>query len=367
MAIFSFLILTSLCIADREAFSISECGAYARRPEYTDITVDIYHIYHRPGNSNRPGFLHGIQHKPTDPQPLLGPERETPVGVTSLPRVHQGQEYLLTSPTSRVNISGAVRSFDPTPGTITYNAELKYYYSCAYPLEYLINNTQVGVSSSSIALKDNNGSFISTLSMALFQNINYTTPRLLHLQHLRAGGCIQPDITERTFHMYFVLLDRCYASVNLQPSNSTIFNPFVSYSIDQLTSMLENGDSQKTRFYFPGFRFIEQQNETISTYYLHCITRLCERSTFKQCNRKRRSVQSTVVQEGITEPSVITVAIKAKTKNSIQSKEEALSGGWSEGNDASVGLGIAVALLVVLGVATIVMAESFYRQLKRLS
>ncbi|KAF3847596.1 hypothetical protein F7725_020624, partial [Dissostichus mawsoni] len=195
-----------------------------------------------------------------------------------------GQEYLLTSPTSRVNISGAVRSFDPTPGTITYNAELKYYYSCAYPLEYLINNTQVDVSSSSIALKDNNGSFISTLSMAL----------------------------------YFVFLDRCYASVNLQPSNSTIFYLFVSYSIDQLTTMLENGDSQKASFYFPAFRFIEQQNETISTYYLHCITRLCERSTcstFKQCNRKRRSVQSTVVQEGITEPSVITVAIKAKTKN----------------------------------------------------
>ncbi|KAJ4935791.1 hypothetical protein JOQ06_017318, partial [Pogonophryne albipinna] len=73
--------------------------------------------------------------------------------------------------------------------------------------------------------------------------------------------------------------------------------------------MLENGDSQKTRFYFPAFRFIEQQNETISTYYLHCITRLCERSstcsTFKQCNRKRRSVQSTVVQEGITEPDSI--------------------------------------------------------------
>lgn len=41
--------------------------------EYTDITVDIYHIYHRPGNSNLPGFLHGIQHKPTDPQPLPGP------------------------------------------------------------------------------------------------------------------------------------------------------------------------------------------------------------------------------------------------------------------------------------------------------
>lgn len=44
-----------------------------------------------------------------------------------------------------VNISGVVRSQDPTTGVVTYNAELKYYYSCAYPLEYLINNTQVEV------------------------------------------------------------------------------------------------------------------------------------------------------------------------------------------------------------------------------
>lgn len=44
-----------------------------------------------------------------------------------------------------VNISGMVRSFDPSNGIVTYNAELKYYYSCSYPLEYLINNTYVDV------------------------------------------------------------------------------------------------------------------------------------------------------------------------------------------------------------------------------
>lgn len=44
-----------------------------------------------------------------------------------------------------VNISGLVHSNDPTTGVVTYNAELKYYYSCAYPLEYLVNNTQVDV------------------------------------------------------------------------------------------------------------------------------------------------------------------------------------------------------------------------------
>ena len=50
-------------------------------------------------------------------------------------------------------------------------------------------------------------------------------------------------------------------------------------SVNQQTIIVENGVSQKARFNFPAFRFIEQQNETVSTYYLHCITRLCEPST----------------------------------------------------------------------------------------
>lgn len=31
-----------------------------------------------------------------------------------------------------VNVSGMVQSFDPTNGIVTYNAELKYYYSCIH-------------------------------------------------------------------------------------------------------------------------------------------------------------------------------------------------------------------------------------------
>lgn len=50
-------------------------------------------------------------------------------------------------------------------------------------------------------------------------------------------------------------------------------------SKDQMTTMHENGDSHHARFSFPAFRFVEQQNQTVSTYYLHCITRLCEIST----------------------------------------------------------------------------------------
>ncbi|XP_075892413.1 zona pellucida-like domain-containing protein 1 [Nelusetta ayraudi] len=393
MALFGFLILTSLCIAGREALTLSDCGADGRRPEYTDISVvcgtsainlaiQICPVVYTGYNASLL-ILNRIWDNTC--RGTLDTSVVPPVVRFSFP-IREGNAcgstFMTTSAPGTgifsdfsniqsVNVSGVVRSFDPTIGTITYNAELKYFYSCAYPLEYLINNTQVDVSSSSIALKDNNGSFISTLSMALYKDINYTSPLIMPPLgvELRTDIYVQVVASNLT-SQYFVLLDRCYASVNPQPSNSTSFNLFVSCSIEQLTTMLENGESQKARFYFPAFRFIEQQNETISTYYLHCITRLCERSTcsaFKQCNRVRRSVETTVVQESITEPSVLTVAIRAKTDTPILTKEEALSGGQSDGRGTSVGLGIAVAVLVVIGVAAILTAASFYRKLKRLS
>lgn len=191
-----------------------------------------------------------------------------------------------------VNISGLIRSVDLTTGTITYNAELKYYYSCAYPLEYLVNNTQIDVSASSIAIKDKNGSFISTLSLELFNDANYTRPLVMPELgiELRTRVYVKVKATNLT-GQYNVLLDRCYASISPLPSNSSYFNLLVPCSKDQFTTIIENGDSQSARFHFPAFRFIEQQNKTVSTYYLHCITRLCEKSTcgtFKQCNNRRK-------------------------------------------------------------------------------
>ncbi|XP_068172590.1 zona pellucida-like domain-containing protein 1 [Antennarius striatus] len=394
MALVSFLVLTSLCIVGREALSLSDCGTFARRPEYTDIAVvcgtsaidlaiQICPVIYTGYNTSLL-ILNNMWHN-VNCRGKLDTSVAPPVLRFSFP-IREGNacgsHFLTTSAPGTgifsdfsniqsVNVSGSVQSFDPTIGMITYNAELKYYYSCAYPLEYLVNNTQVDVSSSSIALKDINGSFISTLSMSLYKDINYTTPLVIPPLgiELRTNIYVQVVASNLT-SQYFVHLDRCYASVDPYPFNSTLFNLFVSCSIDQLTTILENGDSQKARFYFPAFRFIEQQNESVSTYYVHCITRLCESSTcgiFKQCNRKRRSVQDTVVPDSITKPSVLTVAIKAKTESSILPKEEGLSGGKSDGRGISVGLGIAVAVLIVIGVASILVAASFYRKLRQLS
>lgn len=44
-----------------------------------------------------------------------------------------------------VNISGVVNSLEPNAGTITYRQEMVYLFSCRYPLQYLVNNTEMSV------------------------------------------------------------------------------------------------------------------------------------------------------------------------------------------------------------------------------
>ncbi|KAI9516440.1 hypothetical protein NQZ68_015941 [Dissostichus eleginoides] len=44
-----------------------------------------------------------------------------------------------------IGISGMVCSEDPGSGAITYHQEVMYRFSCRYPLQYLVNNTQMSV------------------------------------------------------------------------------------------------------------------------------------------------------------------------------------------------------------------------------
>lgn len=48
---------------------------------------------------------------------------------------------------------------------------------------------------------------------------------------------------------------------------------------DEQTRVELNGASQEAHFSFEAFRFVEHKNQTISTFYLHCVTRLCEVSS----------------------------------------------------------------------------------------
>lgn len=382
------LLLLSLVVRSSQ-LTLGECGAEARRPQITDIAVqcgtssiglaiEICPVIYTGYNETLLILNHMLE--PVC-RGTLDESVSPPVARFNFPlnMTHAcGSTFRTTSAAGTgvfsdfsniqtVNISGVIRSVDPTTGTITYNAELKYYYSCAYPLEYLINNTQIDVSSSSISVQDNNGSFISTLSMELFSDANFTRPMVIPELgiELRTDVFVEVKATNLT-GQYHVLLDRCYASISPFPSNSSYFNLFVPCSKDQFTTVIENGESQRARFKFPAFRFIEQQNETVSTYFLHCITRLCEKSscsTFLQCSnrRKRNTLETSSV--GITNTYTITSPEIITKAESTESKEEPLTA--ESHDDSYVGLSVAVAVLSVACVVAITVAAVLYKKLNK--
>ncbi|XP_022601827.1 zona pellucida-like domain-containing protein 1 [Seriola dumerili] len=212
-----------------------------------------------------------------------------------------------------INISGMVCSKDPSTGAITYHQEVMYRFSCRYPLQYLVNNTQMSVSGVSLAVKDNNGSFISTLSMRLYSDNDYSfmlriPPGGLELKTRIFVEVKASNLTNR----FNVLLDRCYATTSPFPINTTSHNLFVGCDRDGQTVMGVNGQQQEARFSFEAFRFVQSTDETFSTYYVHCATRLCMNSfchnliqncTSSTNSRTRRSIsdhQGTIVSDMAT-------------------------------------------------------------------
>ncbi|KAL6470978.1 hypothetical protein MHYP_G00196280 [Metynnis hypsauchen] len=169
-----------------------------------------------------------------------------------------------------VNISGSVISQDPGNSPISYQQELQYQFSCRYLLQYMINNTE---------------------------NQEYTQPLQIPDAGLQLKTRIYVQVKAINLTNRFnVLLDRCYATTNPYPINSTYCDLFVGCDRNMQTVVDVNGVSQEARFSFEAFRFIEHQNMTISTFYLHCITRLCENSMcssmLPNCVRKvRRGIQ----------------------------------------------------------------------------
>ncbi|XP_026232672.1 zona pellucida-like domain-containing protein 1 [Anabas testudineus] len=385
------ILLLLLCLVVRNsALSVSDCGAQARRPLPTDISVKCGTSYICVSIQICPVIFSGYNESLLIMNNVLDPACRATLNVNATPPVASftfpvnltsacGSVFTTTSTAGTgvfsdfsniqtVNISGIVRSFDPTTGTITYNTELKYYYSCAYPLEYLINNTEIDVTSSAIAIKDNNGSFISTLTMKLFNDVNYTQPMIIPSLGIELKTTVYVEVKAINLTgQYNVLLDRCYATISPLPSNSSFFNLFVPCTTGQLTNIILNGDSQSARFSFPAFRFTEQQNQTVSTYYLHCITRLCEISTcssFKQCSSSGRKKRDTAKpKDGATDSYTITsqrIVTKADstttTENPIAAQQKSSSSG---------GLGAAVGILAFACLTAFTVAAVFYKRLRK--
>ncbi|XP_039454162.1 zona pellucida-like domain-containing protein 1 [Oreochromis aureus] len=241
-----------------------------------------------------------------------------------------------------VNVSGTVTSIDPAAGTITYKPQILYKFSCKYPMQYLLNNTNLAVSGVTLAIKDNNGTFLSTLSMQLYKDQQYQQILTIPETGLDLKTKIYVSVKATNLTKKFnVLLDRCFATTSPYPTQSTSYDLFVGCTRAPQTVVELNGVSHTANFNFEAFRFVEHKNRTVSTFYLHCVTRLCEASTcsslMPNCGtpQKRRKREVETVSSNATVTSPIIVVGNQKTGED-QNSDGVRNGGSYSGPLAAV-------------------------------
>ncbi|KAM9733700.1 zona pellucida-like domain-containing protein 1 isoform 1-T1 [Menidia menidia] len=190
------------------------------------------------------------------------------------------------------NISGYIDTPDP-PTIISYLPGLLYKFSCSYPLEYLVNNSQLASSSAAISVKDSNGTFISTLSMILYNDTTYNQPLSIPMAGLslktRVFAAVKATNLDKRWN---ILMDYCYTTPSGNPNDELRYDLFFGCYKDPQTTVFENGKSQMGRFSFEVFRFVKHRHQKMSTVFLHCVTKLCRADDcimlMPICGRRRR-------------------------------------------------------------------------------
>ncbi|XP_056101039.1 zona pellucida-like domain-containing protein 1 [Rhinichthys klamathensis goyatoka] len=226
------------------------------------------------------------------------------------------------------NISGYIDTPDP-PTVISYLPGLQYKFSCSYPLEYLLNNSQLASSSAAISVKDNNGTFLSTLSLVLYNDSTFNQLISIPMSGLslktRVFAAVKATNLDRRWN---VLMDHCYATPSGNPNDEIRYDLFFGCYKDPQTTVFENGKSQMGRFAFEVFRFVKHKNQKMSTVFLHCVTKLCRADDcgilLPICgNRRRRDTVDENAVSGsssgdavITAGPIITRSDETPTNNS---------------------------------------------------
>ncbi|XP_072547679.1 zona pellucida-like domain-containing protein 1 [Salminus brasiliensis] len=197
-----------------------------------------------------------------------------------------------------VIITGYVDTPTSSSGLISYSTDLYYHFSCRYPLEYLLNNTQIVASSVSVATKDKNGSFIDTLSMSVYNDSNFLYPLAVPSTGLQLRTKVFVEVKAVNLTGNFnLLLDHCFATPTAYNSTGSEKHDFFNVcNVDTRTTILWNGIAKKSRFSFEAFRFVEHRDQDRSSIYIHCILKLCEpdkcQTFLNSCSgRRKRSVE----------------------------------------------------------------------------
>ncbi|XP_019714981.1 zona pellucida-like domain-containing protein 1, partial [Hippocampus comes] len=133
-------------------------------------------------------------------------------------------------------------------------------------------------SSVSVATSDNNGSFIDTLKMNVYNDSDYGYPLIVPSSGLQLRTRVYVEVKAVNLTGNFhVLMDHCFGTpTSYNASHTEQHNFFTGCSVDQRATINTNGNSKFARFDFEAFRFVQHREQTKSSIYLHCILRLCE-------------------------------------------------------------------------------------------
>ncbi|XP_037313206.1 zona pellucida-like domain-containing protein 1 isoform X2 [Pungitius pungitius] len=195
------------------------------------------------------------------------------------------------------NVSGYIDTPDP-PAIISYLPGLLYKFSCSYPLEYLVNNSQLASSSAAITVKDSNGTFVSTLNMILYNDSTYNQPLSIPMAGLalktRVFAAVKATNLDKRWNIF---MDYCYTTPSGNPNDELRYDLFFGH-------------------------------QKMSTVFLHCVTKLCRADDcimlMPICGRRRRrdgedSLDSPAAASGsavITAGPIITRSDETPANNS---------------------------------------------------
>ncbi|XP_044133599.1 zona pellucida-like domain-containing protein 1 [Bufo gargarizans] len=197
-----------------------------------------------------------------------------------------------------VSISGFVDSLPLAEmGLVSYSTNLFYNFSCHYPLQYILKNTELFVSFGAVAINNNNGSFISTLRMRVFMDADFTTESTTNGTVYDLKKKIYVQVSSNNSAMsYNVNLDQCFATPSPLVTNGVneSYAFFTGCNVQNRTTVILNGKATTAKFSFETFRFVQHSGQKTSSIYLHCMTRLCLYDQCPTCagSRKRRQANS---------------------------------------------------------------------------
>ncbi|XP_056138800.1 zona pellucida-like domain-containing protein 1 [Lampris incognitus] len=384
----TYLCLTVVAVLLQPALSVYNCSsAYERTPDNTDLIVDcgtsmiileINLCTAQWAGFDPTGLALNGEHNKTNCQGTIDNSVDPPIIRYQLPVNHSQENpcrqslqivdevpdptgpFSSFSSIQSVIITGYIDTPSSNQGVISYSTDLYYHFSCRYPLEYLINNTQIVASSVSVATSDNNGTFIDTLRMSVYNDTDYGHPLVVPPTGLELRTKVYVEVKAINLTGNFhVLLDQCFATPSAyNMTYSEQHNFFTGCSVDQRASVTRNGFSKNARFNFEAFRFVEHRNQDKSSLFLHCILRLCEptkcQELLRSCNAKRKRSLAPFGEES-SDSATITIGPLFTARDSPSAA--GYGGGAPSGKDdvnvtglvVGVVFGSAAAVLLVLG------------------